>query len=100
MLEWLIPIGLFWIVAAIYLGGYPLEFENGSGPREILGLLLTLVLFVGVWAGLRAALGSVGGFIGRVAIPTLVVAIGFGWLARVAFRVTGVTIRRTGSATH
>ena len=100
MLEWLIPIGLFWIIAAIYLGGYPLEFENGSGPKEILGLLVTFVLFLGIWAGLRTALGGVGGFIGRVALPTLVVAVGFGWLARAAFRVAGVRIRKVDSAAH
>lgn len=103
MLEWLIPIGLFWVVGAVYLGGFPLAFENGAGVKQVLGLLATYALFLAVWAGLRAVLGGMGGVLGRVIVPQAAVILLFPLLARAGFRVTGVRIRkigRIGESTH
>ena len=51
MLEtWLIPICLFWGIAAVYFGGLGHEVKGGSGVRQFIGLLFAYVLFVIIWS--------------------------------------------------
>ena len=101
MLSWLVPIGLFWIVGAVYLGGFPLEFEGDSGVRQVLGLLATFVAFLAVWAGLRAAFGAaLPGTLGGMILPTGITVLAFPWLARAGFLVAGVKIRKVAHGAH
>jgi len=53
---WLIPISLFWILAAVYFGGFNISIVGGSGFRQVLGLLVTYLLFLVAWGLLRWAL--------------------------------------------
>lgn len=92
MLEWLIPICFFWVTAAIYLGGFPLEFRNGAGWRHVLGVLASFLLFLLVWSAARAALGGVVGVLGRLALPTALTTLLLPIIARVGFRAMGVRI--------
>ena len=55
-MEWLVPICLFWTLAALYLGGWPVEIVGGGGVRQVIGLVNTFLLFIIVFAGLRAVL--------------------------------------------
>ena len=101
MLEWLVPIGLFWITGAIYLGGFPLEFEGDSGLRQTLGLLATFAAFLLVWAGLRLVLGgALPGALGGMMLPIAITIFLFPWLARAGFRAAGVRIRRAERSAH
>ncbi len=97
-MEWLIAICLFFALAMVYLGGWPVDVVGGSALRQVMGLLATMALYVVVWGGLRAALGGMG-FAGRVVIPTAVVLFGFPLLAHAGFRVLGIRIRKV-SGTH
>ena len=101
MLEWLVPIALFWIVGAVYLGGFPVEFEGDSGLRQTLGLLATFAAFLVTWVVLRAALGAaVPGFIGGMLVPIAITIFLFPWLARFGFRAAGVRITRAERGAH
>lgn len=92
MLEWLIPISVFWLAAALYLGGMDVEVEGGSGFQQLLGLLVTFALFLAVWAGLRIPLGGFIGVLGRVVLPTLISVSILPLISRVAFRLVGVRV--------
>ncbi|MFQ5690510.1 MAG: hypothetical protein ACE5HQ_09590 [Gemmatimonadota bacterium] len=94
MVEWLVPVGLFWIAAAVYLGGMPVEIEGGGGVRQLLGLAVLFALFLVVWAAARAVLGGVGPRLGRVVLPTLVTVLLLPLTSRLAFRILGIRLRR------
>ena len=91
-MEWLIPICTSWLVAAIYLGAWPLDIEGGKPPFQVLGVLISVALFVGVWAALHTALGGFG-VLGRLVIPTLLSVLLYPALAWVSFRICGARIR-------
>lgn len=91
MLEWLVPVGGFWLLGAAFIGTFSTAPGNGSPAAQLLGLLICYALFLGIWAALRALLGGlVDGIMGRVVLPTLVSIVLFPLTARAAFRVTGV----------
>lgn len=98
MLAWLAAFCLFWVVTSLYLGGMDVELEGGSGFRQLLGLLVMNVLFLAAWRALAAAIGGLGGLPG-VVLPYLVTVLLVPVLARGAFGVMGVKLRR-GSAAH
>lgn len=97
MLIWLVPVGLFWSFAALYLGGFAIEFEGGSGPRQVLGLLVTYVLFLVVWYAARLALGGLGIVLGEIAFPLLVAVLTLPLTARIGFGLFGTRIRRAAA---
>ncbi len=37
-MEWLVPVCLFWVLTAIYLGGGPVEVVGGNGFRQVMGV--------------------------------------------------------------
>lgn len=98
MLAWLIPAGVFWVLASLYLGGMNVEVEGGSGLRQLLGLLATFGLFMAVYAGLRAVLGGFAGLLGGIILPLGISALLLGPLARVGFRLLGVRVRKAGAS--
>lgn len=94
MVPWLISIGLFWPLAALYLGGMQVEIEGGGGVRQILGLLATFLLYVAVWVLLRSLLGGLGPAVGGVLVPTAIAVLSLPLLARLGFLLLGVKVRR------
>lgn len=96
MLGWLAAFCLFWVTASIYLGGMSVELDGGGSLRQLLGLLLLNLLFLGSWRALHLALGGVGGVPG-VVLPLLITVLLLPVLARVGFGVVGVKLRREGS---
>jgi hypothetical protein len=98
MLEWLIPVSLFWILAAVFLGALPVNLVGGSGLQQILGLLLLYVLYLAVWGVLHRLLGD--GVPVRVIVPTVVATLLFPLLAKVAFAIVRVRMERAKAASH
>jgi hypothetical protein len=92
VVEWLAPVALFWTMAALYLGGFPLKIEGGSGGRQFIALLVTFALYLAVWFGLRAVLRGPAGVVGGVIIACLIATVLLPLLARVGFRAFGVRI--------
>lgn len=92
MVEWLAPIALFWTMAALYLGGFPLNIEGGGAYRQLLGVAITFVVYLLVWFALRLALRGVLGTVGGVAVACLIAVFLLPLLARGAFRVLGIRI--------
>lgn len=93
MIEWLIPISVFWVMAAVFFGGL-YDAEGGSGGRQFLGLLLTFALYMAIFAVLRLALGGLWGPLGRLILPLALPTMLLGRLGQVAFRLVGVRIVR------
>lgn len=91
-MAWLVPLCVYPLVCALYLGGSPLRLEGGSGPREVLGLVLTFVLLLVAWGVLRPLLGTVLGGAALVIVTTIVAGLLLPLLARAAFRVVGVRV--------
>ena len=93
MLEWLVPICLFWILIAIYLGAWPVQFQGGSGLRQVIGLVNAFVLFLVVWALLRTALGGSGSILARLILPTTLTVLALPLITWIAFRILGIRVR-------
>lgn len=93
MTAWLVPLSVFPLVAALFLGGGPIRIRGGGGVRQTVGLILTLALYLAAWAGLRAVLG---GSTGGVVIATVVAAVLIPAGAWLGFRVVGVRLEPTG----
>ena len=95
MLPWLIPVALFWTLAALYLGGASISFEGGGGGRQLSGLFLLFAIFLVLYGVLRMILGRfLGPAMGGVVIPVLMVSVTLPFLAKLAFKVAGVNITR------
>jgi len=89
---WLIPLALFWPLAALYLGGAEIRIEGG-GVRQTAGLLLHFAAFSGLWLAFRAGLGAVGdGALLTLVLPAVVVSAMVPLLARLTFRLVGVRL--------
>lgn len=93
IVEWLVPVAVFWMVGGMYLGGAPITIEGGGGVRQIGGLLVSLVLFLAAWAGLRALLAGFTGAILSIVFATLVATVVLPLICRLGFLVLGVKIR-------
>lgn len=98
MLEWLIPLGAFFPFTALYLGALRIQPGGGRGLQQVLGLLLTLVLYVAVWRALHVALAGIGPILGGVVLATVVTTLLLPLEARLGYLVVGVKLKRTGTA--
>ena len=74
LLPKLLPFALFWLLEAIYLGGWPLDLHGGNGPRQVLGLVLTAVLWAVTWVTLSRLLGGIGPVLGGVIFASFLAA--------------------------
>jgi hypothetical protein len=100
MIAWLVPVSMFWLVAALYLGGFDLEIEGGGGVQQFLGLILSFVLFVVVFRVLGMALGgALGASLGGIVFPSILSVALLPVITRVGFRPLGVKITK-GHAAH
>ena len=98
MVGWLVPIPLFWILAALYLGGAEINIEGGNAKREVTGLLLHFASFLVVWAVARMVFAGLTGPILSVVFAALLAAIMLPLLAKLTFRVVGVRITSAESS--
>ena len=96
-LRWILPIGLFWPVTALYLGGM-FDLPGAKPLREILGLGLGFALTLVVWWGLTKALAPIGPALGAVVLPTGVVLAVLPIILMIGFRLVG--LRMVRSAAH
>ena len=93
-LVWVLPIGLFWPIAALYLGGL-LELSGGKPLRELLGLIVGFALSLLVWWGLSKALGAIGPVLGAILLPTGLMLIGLPLILTLGFRLVGLRLVRS-----
>ena len=100
MLIWLIPVALFWTMAALYLGGMAVDVEGGSGFRQVLGLILTFVVFLVAWGVMHTVLRGMGAVLFGVVLPTALAILALPILARIGFRIVGVRLLRTEGHGH
>lgn len=96
-LIWVLPIGLFWPVAALYLGGMR-ELQGGGPARQLIGLLVSLVAFLLLWWVLGRLLVPVGPVLGRVVLPTLLSVIATPVLVVGGYRLVGIKVVRAVEA--
>ena len=100
MLEWLIPVSLYWIFGALFLGAFPIAIIGGNGLRQVIGLILGFVLYVGAWCVVRWALGGDGaGALARIVVPTAVTLVTFPLYVGIAYRLFGIRLAR-GAPVH
>ncbi len=98
-MEWLLPICLFWILAALYWGGFPVEVVGGNGFRQVMGVIDSYVLFILVWALLRAVLGGLGGLLWTAVVPTILVSLALPLIIWAGYIVMGVRVQK-GARPH
>ena len=100
MIEWILPIGLFWVIASVQFGGL-IDAENGSGFQQFLGLILTFAVFLAAIWVLHLALGGLP-WLPRAILTNGIPLLALGWIGRIAFRVVGVRIvaARFGADVH
>ena len=95
MLAWLVPIAVFWSLAALYLGGAAINIEGGGGGRQTSGLLLLFASYLGVYTICGLALtGVAGAAFGGIVFPVLIASISIPLLTRVMFKLGGVRVSR------
>ena len=95
MLAWLVPIAVFWSLAALYVGGAAINIEGGGGGRQTLGLLLLFASYLGVYTICGLFLTSVAGSaFGGIVFPVLIASISIPLLTRVMFKLAGVSVSR------
>ena len=95
---WLVPVVLFWMVAALYFGGLTVEVRGGSGFGQFVGLLLTFGLFLVVWGVLHRLVGA--DTLKGVVVASLAAVLALPIEARVGFRLMGARIQRGHAAAH
>jgi hypothetical protein len=100
-IELLVPVSLFFSFTALYLGGMAVEVVGGTGPRQILSLIVMFVIYMAVWFGLHKVLGGTNAsLILGVIVPTIVTSLALPLIARAAFMALGMKIQRTHVAAH
>ncbi len=98
MLEWLIAVCAFFPLTAIYLGGMRVEPAGGRGVQQVLGLVLTLVVYLIVWRVLHLALAGLGPTFGGVILATGAAILLLPLEARTGFLMVGMKLKRTETA--
>ena len=88
----LLPMMLFWTLIATYLGGWPVDLRGGSGFRQVLGLVLTFILFVVVWKLLHAAFLPLGEVLGGIVIASFLASGLLPSVAWLGYKMVGVSI--------
>lgn len=100
MVQWLVPVCLFATLSALFLGGFPIRFQGGGGPRELVGLLLSFGLYLVLWGALRAALTTPLGAAAGLIVPSAAASLAIPGICWAGFRMAGVRIRRAPRAPH
>lgn len=94
-LVWILPIGLFWPITSLHLGGL-LALKGAVTPlKELLGLLLGFVLALGIWWGLTKALAPIGPVLGAILLPTGVMLAALPFILMIGFRLVGLRLEKS-----
>ena len=98
LLTTLLPIALYWLLEALYLGGWPVDAHGGNGFQQVLGLLITFVLWVVIWHGASRAFAGMGPTLGAIVIASFVTAALTPLINWVGFKIVGVSIKKVAAA--
>lgn len=96
IVEWALAISLFWLAAALFLGGAPIRIRGGGGPRQLGGLFLVFALYLAAWKGLTAVLTGLAPYGVGFAVGSLLAVGLVPPLCWAAFRILGVRIEPRG----
>ena len=93
--NWLEPMVVFFGATALYFGGFQRDVQGGSGFRQFLGVVLTLVVFLVVWGVVHKVVGpdSVKGILVASAVAGLAIPLE----ARLGFLIVGARVRRASA---
>jgi hypothetical protein len=97
-LVWILPVGLFWPITALHLGGLLALTGDAKPLKELLGLLLGFALSLVVWWVLTKALAPLGPVLGAILLPTGVMLAALPFILMIGFRLVG--LRLVKSAAH
>lgn len=87
----LVPLILLLIVLPIVVHGTPLKHFGGSWRREGLGVLVCVVLYFAVWAGLSALIRVVAGSdMLALVLSSLLALVSLPFSLWLGFKVSGV----------
>ncbi len=101
LLNKLLPLMLFWTLIATYLGGWAVELRGGRGPQQVIGLLISCVLFTVVWEILHRVFLGHGEVLGGIVIASFIAIALMPALAWISFKLVGVSLVQTsGSHGH
>lgn len=92
LVYWLLPVALYWPLAAMYVGGAPVRIEGGGGVRQILGVLLAFVLSVYFWRLSRSFLDDVTINFAAILIGTVVTAALIPLFCKLSLRLFGIRL--------
>ena len=96
----LLPVMMFWILVAIYLGGWAVDMRGGSGVTQVLGLIISFALFYAVWRGLHTAFNGLGEVLGGIVITSFLTAALLPAISWVGYKLVGVTIEKGHGHSH
>ena len=94
----ILPIALFWLLEAVYLGGWPLDVRGGKGFQQVLGLLITFVLWVVVWNVASRMFGGLGPVLGTIVVASVVSTALLPVVTWIGFKIVGVSIQKVQAA--
>ena len=100
LLTKLLPVMLFWLLTAIYLGGWAVDLRGGKGLTQVIGLVLSLILFVVVWEGLHRVFVGFGEVLGGIVITTFIAAALLPAVIWLGYKMVGVTVVGTSGHAH
>jgi hypothetical protein len=98
MVHWLVPICLFALFSSIFLGGTSIEPRGGNGLRQVLGLLVSCVVHVGLWNVLRILFASFMPAVGSMVFASLLSIPGVLLASFIGFIVFGVKLGKAVAA--
>jgi hypothetical protein len=100
LLTTVLPIALFWILAAVYLGGWAVELHGGTGFRQVIGLVLSFLLWVVAWRALHSVFGGFGEVLGGIVIATFVATLVLPGVCWLGYKMVGVSITKGAAGAH
>lgn len=92
MVSWLIAVPLFWIIAALYLGGAEINIEGGGAVRQLSGLLLHFVAYLVLFGVVRSLSSGIVGAEFSIVVAVILSTMLLPLVGRLSFRVVGVRI--------
>ena len=96
----LLPVMLFWTLTALYIGGWAVDARGGNGVTQVLGLLISFVLFMVVWRVLHSLFLGLGEVLGGIVITSFLSAFLLWPLTWVGFKIVGVSVEGTHGHAH
>ena len=95
MVDWLAAVAIFWVGAAIHLGGmYDVE-HGASAGKQTIGLVVLLGLYLATFYLIRLVTVPMDiGIFGDILIPSAIPAMLLGRGAMLVFKLLGMRLHR------